>query len=290
MVKMIRRTMVVTAVVGAVAALIACGGDSPFAASSVNGSNVVLRGTVLNLVPGLAVGFSASSTSTEGFSASSTDSDSVITVMVEGYPEITTTVDSDGQFVLRGLPEGSFTLLFQYEGGDPGSLGSLDFEDVLPNQELLISVELTSAGTVTLVEESRNGIGHADLEIQGTIDVPPEACDENADNLFVIAGYDVVARPLVTAVRQGNTALSVCDLAEGDQVHVKGAWMKLEEGQDAADQQVLAHEIKLQDGEDLDGEKVTICHKGTNTITISVDAWPAHKAHGDTDEPCGSDS
>jgi hypothetical protein len=30
------------------------------------------------------------------------------------------------------------------------------------------------------------------------------------------------------------------------------------------------------------GEKVTICHKGKNTITISLKAWPAHQRHGDT--------
>ncbi len=33
-------------------------------------------------------------------------------------------------------------------------------------------------------------------------------------------------------------------------------------------------------------KKVTICHKGKNTITISVNAWPAHKRHGDTVGPC----
>jgi hypothetical protein len=27
--------------------------------------------------------------------------------------------------------------------------------------------------------------------------------------------------------------------------------------------------------------KLTICHKGKNTITISQAAWPAHKRHGD---------
>ncbi len=30
------------------------------------------------------------------------------------------------------------------------------------------------------------------------------------------------------------------------------------------------------------GKKVTICHKGKNTITISLKAWPAHQRHGDT--------
>jgi hypothetical protein len=33
-------------------------------------------------------------------------------------------------------------------------------------------------------------------------------------------------------------------------------------------------------------KKVTICHKGKNTITISINAWPAHKAHGDTVGAC----
>jgi hypothetical protein len=34
------------------------------------------------------------------------------------------------------------------------------------------------------------------------------------------------------------------------------------------------------------GKKVTICHKGKNTITISVNAWRAHEAHGDTIGTC----
>lgn len=30
------------------------------------------------------------------------------------------------------------------------------------------------------------------------------------------------------------------------------------------------------------GKKVTICHKGKNTMTISAKAWPAHQRHDDT--------
>jgi outer membrane biosynthesis protein TonB len=33
-------------------------------------------------------------------------------------------------------------------------------------------------------------------------------------------------------------------------------------------------------------KKITICHKGKNTITISENAWPAHYAHGDYKGPC----
>lgn len=34
------------------------------------------------------------------------------------------------------------------------------------------------------------------------------------------------------------------------------------------------------------GKKITICHKNKVTITVSVNAWPAHKRHGDTTGPC----
>jgi hypothetical protein len=34
------------------------------------------------------------------------------------------------------------------------------------------------------------------------------------------------------------------------------------------------------------GKKVTICHKGKNTITISLKAWPARQRHGDTLGAC----
>jgi hypothetical protein len=43
------------------------------------------------------------------------------------------------------------------------------------------------------------------------------------------------------------------------------------------------------DGDDDDGDggdKVTICHKGKNTISIDSSAWPAHEAHGDTKGAC----
>jgi hypothetical protein len=102
-----------------------------------------------------------------------------------------------------------------------------------------------------------------------------------------------VAIPGETTVRRGNTSLTFDELGVGDQVHVKGVFRELRDGQDPADQEVLAWEIKLQreaeeedegdDEGDSDGDqKITICHKGKNTLTISINAWPAHQAHGDT--------
>lgn len=34
--------------------------------------------------------------------------------------------------------------------------------------------------------------------------------------------------------------------------------------------------------------KVTICHKGKNTISVAVRSWPAHAAHGDTQGTCAA--
>lgn len=36
------------------------------------------------------------------------------------------------------------------------------------------------------------------------------------------------------------------------------------------------------------GKKVTICHKGKNTTTVSLKAWPAHQRHGDTLGVCAT--
>lgn len=36
------------------------------------------------------------------------------------------------------------------------------------------------------------------------------------------------------------------------------------------------------------GAKVTICHKGKVTIRVSVNAWPAHHAHGDVAGACAN--
>ncbi len=31
---------------------------------------------------------------------------------------------------------------------------------------------------------------------------------------------------------------------------------------------------------------MTICHKGKRTLKVSVNAWPAHRAHGDVEGTC----
>lgn len=213
-----------------------------------------------------------------------------IMVTVQEEPTITTKVGDDGTFTLRGLPAGSFTLLFT-QGSS--AVGTLVFKEVAANQQITISVQMLD-GEVVLVDQDRRGIGNAGIELEGTIEslLPVDAAGEGK---FVLNGRTVIVRPGVTAIRQGAERKAFADLKVGMRVHVKGA--KVEESTD-----VLAYEVIIQNagatttttltgGEEAE-KKISICHvPGGNrskgkTITIGASAWPAHEAHGDTEGPC----
>jgi hypothetical protein len=220
-------------------ALLACGGEGP---TSASGADIVLRGTVVN--PSAATGVRA---------ANASASAAGITVTVVENRAITTTVGADGSFTLRGLPEGGFTLEFSMNGT---VIGTLRFDEVKPNQEITITVQVTTT-SVVLVEQKRNGIGHGDLEIEGLVQEVISR-STTGDSRFRIDGRVVVARPGQTAIREGNTSRTVNDLAVGVRVHVKGVWMT---GTTSSQQEVLAHEIKIQrdDDEDDDDNRSQSC-------------------------------
>ncbi len=199
--------------------LAACGGNP-------NGPSegITLEGTV--------VGSSFSAASVR--STSST----VLTVVVDGHPEMVATI-TNGSFTLRGLPEGEFRLIFLSDGVPIGT--PLTFREVKPNQALTVTVSITGS-SVVLVEERRNGIGHGDLEIEGTID-QVIALNPAGDSRFLIDGKTVIARPGQTAIREGNRAKVAAELLPGQRVHVKGVWIAATA---AAGQEVLAWEIKMQ--------------------------------------------
>ena len=210
--------------------------------------------------------------------------DDPIEVYVEEDPNIRTTVGADLTFTLRGLPAGSITLVFVQGETE---IGRLRFDEVAANQQITISVQLV-ADEVVLVDEDRRGIGHAGVELQGLVQ-NVVVLDPAADSRFVIAGREVVARPGVTAIREGNTRKTVNDVTVGRQVHVKATTVA-----DAT--WLLAFEIKLQDpaagagsGEEA---KMTICHippgnpSKAKTLSIGTSAWPAHQAHGDKEGAC----
>ena len=167
-----------------------------------------------------------------------------VTVSVAENPAISTTVGSDGSFTLRGLPTGGFTLVFTSGGAE---LGRLTFAEVNANQEITLTVQVSDSGVV-LLEEQRNGIGHGDVEIEGTV-AQILALNPTGDSRFLINGRTVVARPGETAVREGNRSRNIEDVTLDRHVHVKGVWLPAE----ASVQPVLAHEIVLQGDETDDG-------------------------------------
>lgn len=229
----------------------------------------------------VVVGKMAAPKSAQVALAASTDP---ITVSVLSDPSIAATVGTDGSFTLRGLPAGSFTLVFTQGTTE---VGRLTFDEVAPNQQITITVQLVS-NELVLVDEDRRGIGDAGVELEGPVQ-NVIVLNPTGDSRFVIQGREVVARPGVTAIRQGETRKTVNDVTVGKQVHVKGTTVK-----DSTD--VLAFEIILQDpssgGSGSDDAQMTICHVPPGnpshrvTITIGASAWPAHQAHGDTKGPC----
>ena len=202
----------------------------------------------------------------------------------------------NGSFTLRGLPD-SFVIVFVIVDADGNMVGapygSMPFEGVKPNQELDIAVEL-DGNEVILLEESRTGIDHDELEFNGpAYDVRPGSNPMNGT--LVVNEYYVVSRAGQTSIRKGNLSLTLYDikLVEGVQIKVRG----VRSGEIVNDkQEVFAQEIKLQDDEEddvaVDG-KVTICHippgnpGNAKTITISESALAAHLAHGDYLGACG---
>jgi len=223
------RASLIVAAVLALSTLTACGGgDNPLGPSALPAGGVVLSGTVIGASGSAGAG---------ALSVRSMDATGTIRVSVQEDPAIAATVDSNGSFTLRGLPSGSFTLLFTRDGA---TLGALLFGSVLPNQELTITVSATG-DSIVLLEEKRNGIGHGDVEIEGLVQ-SVLVLSPAGESRFLIDGRTVSARPGETAIREGNTSRSVADVTVGRRVHVKGVWLAAEAGT----QPVLAHEIKLQ--------------------------------------------
>jgi len=254
----------------------ACGSDGPTGASA--GISPTIRG---RFVGGAFAG------APEVSRASVVAAEDII-VRVQEDPAVQVKVGSDGTFTLRGLPAGGFTLLFT-QGGTV--IGQQTFTEVQPNHEITIQVELVE-GEVVVVDESRTGIGHGDIEIEGEIE--KITTGSNGEVKLLIDGKTVIFKPGETAIRdEDNQAVLVADLEEGMQVHVKGVWV---EGS-ATD--VIAHSIVVQEGDDDDddgdvgeGGKATICHippgnpANQKTLSVGTSAVPAHMAHGDKMGAC----
>ena len=194
-----------------------------------------------------------------------------------------------GSFTLRGLPD-DFIIVF-VDADDKVVGAHMPFLGVKPNQELDIVVAL-EGDKVILLEESRTGIDHDELEFNGpALYVEPESNPMNGT--LEVNEYYVVSRAGQTSIRKGNRSLTLDHIkeVEGAQVKVRGVRSgEIVKGKE----EVFAQEIKLQDDDDVDDDdgKVMICHippgnKGNaKTKTISESALAAHLGHGDTLGAC----
>ncbi len=205
-----------------------------------------------------------------------------VVVLDEKDNEIGRVEIKDESFTLRGLPE-SFQVVFEDRDGvrfgDP-----IPFDAVKPNQEVDIVVAVYG-DEVVLIEETRTGIDHDEIEAEGRLE--NLAVMDSMTGSFDVGVYHVVTMPGQTSIRKGNQSLTLLHLNDGDRVHVRGVTNE--------DGDVLAYEVKLQeDDEDAvvgDG-KVTICHippgnpSKKKTLSVGTSAVPAHLAHGDMMGPC----
>ena len=260
--------------------VVGCGGSSP---TSPSQDGVNLTGQFASDGSSLVAG-ARLSTDLGGITVEVLDGDNNDTGM-------RIAVSPSGAFTLRGLPEGAFTLIFRDENGN--RIGRIRFREVSPNQQISILVDLADDGTVDLLSEKRNGIGHGDVELEGMAsDVQLEDGHAN-DGTLRVNDELVVSSGGETAIRKGNRRLTLEDV-DGKRVHVKGEWRTVN-----GTQVVFAREIKLQDEEDDEPtdvsdrnvpecppdpakpNKILVCHKDKKTLSISESAWPAHYGHGD---------
>jgi hypothetical protein len=215
---------------------------APFEGFDESGAGVVLTGRFAD--PSAALALRALSSSAETMT---------VVVLDESGNEVGRVEVENGTFVLRGLPDGSFTVEF-YQGST--KVGSLVFDSVLPNQQIAITVELRD-GTIRLLDEKRTGMGHGDVELEGIAsDIRIEG-DPMTGSLEV-DGQLVVTRAAETSIRKGNERLTLEDLSRGDRVHVKGEWETAADGTSV----VFAREIKLQEEEEEDGDACSYINGG----------------------------
>jgi len=263
-------------------ALSGCGGDNPTSPTptSTPPRGVSLTGT-----------FQSASASRAFRSLTTAVDDLVVVVLAEDGSELTRIDVAAGRFTLRGLPEGSFTVQFD-DGGT--IIGERTFDAVRVNQQITITLDLIN-GRVEVLEERRNGIGHGDIEIEGLAS-GIQIEDDPMTGSLTVDGHSVVTRVAETTIRKGNRRLTLDDLRDGDQVHVKGEF----ESAPGGGSLVFAREIKLQEDDDSERTpttsscnvadpakpgKILICHKG-KTLSVGADAWSGHSGHGDTCGPC----
>ncbi len=220
--------LVVGLVAVAALTLSACG-SSPTSPSS---GAVTLRGVAMGSAAGVASGSGVQALSTRTASSGG----AAIVVTVQENTTITTTISANGTFELKGLPAGTFTLVFTSNGV---TIGTVTITSV-PNQaEIDLVVQITSTTVVTVsikvngTDETENetaktclidgGTQGAGIELEGSIGTVTGKSFEMTVNGNRAGG--VVTVDASTASFDCAGIKGTCDatlIAPGAKVHVRG--------------------------------------------------------------------
>ena len=262
-----------------------CDHTSSFAPSAVSSSPLASpsRSTGATITGTVEVATSAQPAQFSGRFAAAAPADLTTTIMVcvdGAVPEICVEVDLFGQFTL----EGDFTKDVHLHFFGSGQNVRLIVHDMYSDEVVTIRVKLHGDyGTVQV--ESRERGGHPSdpnsAEVKGVVTNWMGICP---DLTFEVNG--IVVNTNEQTLFKGGTC---GDVADGVHVKVQGVLLT-----DTTPTEILAAEVKIDLDDDYSSddasseegsEKVELCHRTGNgryhLIEVSVNAVPAHMAHGD---------
>jgi hypothetical protein len=240
-----RRTLLTWAAVLGALVVGACGGDSPSSPSTSGG--VVVQGVVLG--DGAAVTASSGSPVAAAKAAK-------VTVKVDGT-SITADVSANGTFELKGVPGGTFTLIFLVDGVEIGRV-VVSAEDgsevkivVQVKDSVLVLVEIkvedddpspAPSPTACIVNGGRVGQG---IELEGNVSSGnASAFEMTAAGATGLVGVDssTASFRCIGGAKTDTDAACKASVQTGAKVHVRGTLRTCS----AFDAVVTAAEVKVQ--------------------------------------------
>ncbi|HSD27745.1 MAG TPA: hypothetical protein VLL75_10615 [Vicinamibacteria bacterium] len=245
-----RRNLLTWAVVAVAAVTLSCGSEGP---SSPSGTGVEVQGLLL--------GEGASFVASSGAHPSAAKAEKVV-VTVEGTT-ITTEVSANGTFVLKGIPGGSFTLIFTVGGTEIGRIDVLAEDGaevkvvVKVENGLLVLVELqienpepgasaSPSPAACVISGGKQGEG---IELEGVVasggnfqNFDMTVNGERASGLVHVSAGAASYRCIGGAKVDSDDACKALIALGGAKVHVRGRL----EVCSPTEAQVTAFEVKIQ--------------------------------------------
>lgn len=242
-----KRRVLLPCVAAVVVAVVAggCGGESPTAPSAAGG--VVVQGVVLG--DGASVAAADTQTSTARARK--------VTVRVDGTT-LTVDVSANGTFQLKGIPSGTFTLVFLVDGVEIGRV-VVTAEDgfavkivVQVTESALVVVEIKVEGTAPDSDPAKSscvvngGKPGAGIELEGNVTSGSSAQFELAvsgrSSVPVVVNASSASFRCVGSTKTTSETECKAAVKAGAKVHVRGTLMACA----TAPAQVTAIEVKVQ--------------------------------------------